>query len=311
MATVLSEIQTILIDPNDILDSQIENKEQICFLEYDDGFTLSPKCIIQNNVTAGIYVANYTREGLFFYKQQLTTDDYVDLKNISLNTIMSELDNFSSKSQLFKDAGIVHKRGIMFYGPPGCGKTSCVNHILKVFVEKNALVILVKNEENLAVAIEGIRAIKQIAPDRQIIIVIEEIDRYIPQAQTLLNFLDGQNSVQNIVVLATTNQIEHLPNSLLRPSRFDMLVEFKDLTAEERTAYLQYKKLDKKVINKWVKDTNKFSIAMLKELFIAVYLLQNDYDMTIKKLTSKISMSTSALSSHDTVGFKLKNDSTR
>jgi AAA+ superfamily predicted ATPase len=102
-------------------------------------------------------------------------------------------------------------------------------------------------------------------------------DRYNNQA-FFLNELDGFHSNTGVVVLATTNHPEKLDSSILdRPSRFDRKYYFQLPAETERLAY----------INKWneelqpemrvtepepravVRQTELFSFAYLKELFVA------------------------------------------
>ena len=277
-------MMTEIIEESIFCDSQLEGKERVQFLEYEDGFTLSPKCKITTDVTAGIYAVQYTREGIFFQKQNIIMDDYIDVGDEQQVEIINELQRFSKKIETFKKYGVVHKRGILLHSKPGCGKSYFLNNLLKHFVENKGLAFLVKDAGNLATTIEGLKILKSITPDRQLVVVIEEIDKYQSVEQELLNFLDGQNSLQNTIVIATTNVVENLDPALLRPSRFDWIIEFKALTKEQREVYLNKKNIDNIDIQKWVDDTKDFTIAQIKELFISVVLLENDYKEALRKI---------------------------
>jgi ATP-dependent 26S proteasome regulatory subunit len=277
-------MMTEMIEDTIFCDSQLEGKERIQFLEYEDGFTLSPKCTITKEVTAGIYAVQYTREGIFFQKQNISMDDYIEVGDEQQIQILNEIESFAKKTEVFKKYGVVHKRGILLHGNPGCGKSYFLNNVLKRFVNDKGLAFIIKDSGNLATTIEGLKVLKTITPDRQLVIVIEEIDRYNSVEQELLNFLDGQNSLQNMIVIATTNNIESLDPALLRPSRFDWLIEFKALSQKQREIYLNKKNVDNLDISKWIDDTKEFTIAQLKELFISVVLLENDYQAVLKKI---------------------------
>lgn len=273
-----------MIEDTIFCDSQLEGKERVQFLEYEDGFTLSPKCNVTKEVTEGIYGIQYTREGIFFQKQNLAMDDYIDIKNEQQLEIINEIENFSKKVDLFKKYGVVHKRGILLYGQPGCGKSCFLNNLLINFVKNKGLAFIVKDSSNLATTVEGLKLLKTVTPNRQIVIVMEEIDKYQQAEQELLNFMDGQNSLQNMIVIATTNTVDNLNPALLRPSRFDWIIEFGALASDQREIYLNQKNVDNLDIQKWVKDTKDFTIAQIKELFISVVLLDNNYDVTLKKI---------------------------
>jgi len=99
--------------------------------------------------------------------------------------------------------------------------------------------------------------------------------------------LDGENSVSNIVYVATTNYPERLGARIAnRPSRFDerILVDMPSTLA--RRTYLQFAApgLGTEELEKWVNDTDKFSIAHLRELVAATYCLEQPYDVVLRRL---------------------------
>jgi len=286
-------------------ESQHEGKERVCFLEYESGFTLSPKCIQAETAKPGIYNVQYTREGIFYVSQNIIMDDYVDIKGEEQQTIIAEIKDFAKKSHLFTQYGVVHKRGILLHGPPGCGKSCFLNNLLLDFVKDKGLAFIIKNGENIQTTIDGLKDLKKITPSQQIVVIIEEVDKYPPQfEQDILGFLDGQNSLQNMIVIATANNLDNLNPALLRPSRFDWIIEFNNLDARQREIYLRSKNTDTIDIKKWVSDTDKFTIAMLKELFISVILLDNDYNLALKKIQSTNDKHQKQSSFRPVVGFK-------
>lgn len=297
-------LSTIFLDQADE-PSSLEQKEKVCYLEYDDGYTLSPKCIIRTELSNGIYEAISTREGIYFLKTKIFTDKYIDLSHAKENDLINEILAFKDKAELFKKNDVVHKRGILLYGDPGCGKTSFINFFLKKFTEQGGIAFVINSPERFAVTVEALKQIQNINPDRQMVIIIEEIDRFQSMYAELQNFLDGQNSLQHVITIATTNNIRDLPPALLRPSRFDWIISLEKLSGESREKYLRTKGVEEKLLNKWIKDTDGFTIAMLKELFISVYLLSNDYDLSLKKIQdSEQFMTTSTFKS---IGFNKKN----
>jgi SpoVK/Ycf46/Vps4 family AAA+-type ATPase len=121
---------------------------------------------------------------------------------------------------------------------------------------------------------------------------MEDLDQiiYHGNVSAILNLLDGvEASVDNVVWLATTNRPERLEQNIKnRPSRFDRRFEFKDPDITARRAYLaslikerDYGKYD---LDVWSKDTEGFSFAHMKELFISVVIFGNSYADVIAEL---------------------------
>jgi len=144
--------------------------------------------------------------------------------------------------EVFKELGIEPPKGVLLYGPPGCGKTLLAKAVAG---ESDATFIrLVASELAQKFVGEGARMVRELftlarrkAPS---IILIDEIDaiaakrldigtsgeREIHRTLTqLLAELDGFNPLDNVKIIATTNRIDILDPALLRPGRFDRVVE--------------------------------------------------------------------------------------
>lgn len=119
--------------------------------------------------------------------------------------------------------------------------------------------------------------------------MIEDVDEIINRfgEHTLLALLDGENQVENIVHIATTNYPEILGARIVnRPSRFDERILVGMPTALARQTYLSRTTfgLSLKELDRWVKDTDGLSIAHLRELAAAVLCLEQPYDQVIQRL---------------------------
>ena len=144
--------------------------------------------------------------------------------------------------EIFKELGIEPPKGILLYGPPGCGKTLLAKAVAG---ESNATFIsLVASELAQKFVGEGARIVRELfrlarrkAPA---IIFIDEIDaiaakrldigtsgeREIHRTLTqLLAELDGFNPLDRVKVIAATNRIDVIDPALLRPGRFDRIIE--------------------------------------------------------------------------------------
>jgi transitional endoplasmic reticulum ATPase len=140
---------------------------------------------------------------------------------------------------LFKHASAKPPKGILLYGAPGTGKTLLAK---AVATESRANFISVKGPQLMSKwvgeAERGVREVfkrgRQAAPS---IIFFDEIDALAPQRggdvsgvadrviSQLLTELDGIEELRGVVVLAATNRLDMLDPALLRPGRFDLLIE--------------------------------------------------------------------------------------
>jgi len=140
----------------------------------------------------------------------------------------------------FKRLGIDPPKGILLYGPPGCGKTLLAK---AVATESEANFVSVKGPEIFSKWVgESERAIRelfrkarQVAPS---VIFIDEIDAIAPMrgigvgdsmvtervVSQLLTEIDGLEKLEGVMVIGATNRPDILDPALLRPGRFDRIV---------------------------------------------------------------------------------------
>jgi transitional endoplasmic reticulum ATPase len=144
------------------------------------------------------------------------------------------------KPESFKRMGVHPPKGILLYGPPGCGKTLVAR---AVATESEANFISIKGPEIFSKWVgESEKAIREVfrkgrtaAPS---IIFFDEIDAIIPRRgmgyadsgaserviSQLLTEMDGIETLENVVVIAATNRPDMLDPAVLRPGRFDRLI---------------------------------------------------------------------------------------
>jgi transitional endoplasmic reticulum ATPase len=144
------------------------------------------------------------------------------------------------KPDSFKKLGIKPPKGILLYGPPGCGKTLLAR---AVATESEANFISIKGPEIFSKWVgESEKAIREVfrkgrtaAPS---IIFFDEIDAIIPRRgmgygdsgaterviSQLLTELDGIESLENVVVVSATNRPDILDPAILRPGRIDRFI---------------------------------------------------------------------------------------
>ena len=155
---------------------------------------------------------------------------------------------------LFKHAGMRPPKGILLHGAPGTGKTLLAKALAK---ESESNFIAVKGPQLLSMWVgeseRGVREVfrkaRQAAP---CIIFFDEIDALAPRrggrgdtqvvervVSQLLTEMDGIEELRDVFVLAATNRLDIVDQALLRPGRFDVLVELPAPDHDARLAILK------------------------------------------------------------------------
>jgi AAA+ superfamily predicted ATPase len=236
---------------------------------------------------------NHPNYGWTLMYKATTVDELYELPSEEITEIIDDLRRFWTKKELYAQYNFVYKRGILLYGLPGCGKSGIIQICVKDIIEQmSGIVISVTNEQTVEGYLELIPKLRQVEPDRPIIVILEDIDAIASESNwvksQLLNILDGVDQISNVVYIATTNDPEKLAEHITnRPSRFDRRICVPVPGDAVRRKFLECKiggtdiTLD---IDKWVKDTAELSLSHLKELFISVHLLDQDYDRVLVHL---------------------------
>ena len=220
--------------------------------------------------------------------------------------------------ELFEKVGVEPPKGILLVGPPGCGKTllakAVANHTEATFIR------MVGSELAQKYIGEGGRMVRELfslakekAPS---IIFLDEIDaigakrldgstsgdREVQRTlMQLLAELDGFDVLENVKIIAATNRPDILDEALLRPGRFDRVIEIPipDEVGRKAIFKLNIDKMStKKIQLKQVVDkTNGFSGAEIKATcveagMIAIregrgYITQSDFMDSIKRINLK------------------------
>jgi len=173
------------------------------------------------------------------------------------------------------------------YGPPGTGKSIGLQQVVEMMAERGDVVFFVKSPEAI---IEGMKAFRQIEPDRKVVVSFEEADemcRYNERA--MLRLMDGDAKINGVLFLATTNYIERLPERMLRPGRFDKKLYVGMPKYEHRLQYLTHKLKDLAEtgeIADMAKRTDGLGFGHLRELIAGVYAIGDPLDEVLSRLKS-------------------------
>jgi SpoVK/Ycf46/Vps4 family AAA+-type ATPase len=190
---------------------------------------------------------------------------------------------FFKSKDVYDQYGVPWKRGVLFIGPPGNGKTQTIKAIIS---ESKRACIYVKafNSETTSIS-RGIATVfakaRRVAP---CLLVMEDIDSLVPRdhLSNLLNELDGFANNHGILVLATTNHPDKLDPALTqRPSRFDRKIYFELPEESVRLEYLKRRnqlrpecaRASDEELQLVAVETHGFTFAYLKELELSATML--------------------------------------
>lgn len=286
----------ILSSPFDTDDEgQIDDDTHYTQWSIISGNKYTPTIPTTDKLLPGFYDPTYIPDvGICLEKKKVNTDELFILPSPELDEIISDITKFWERREIYKKYGLLHKRGILMYGKPGVGKSATIQLCTQYLIEElGGVVINVANMDQLEHYSSIIWKLRQIEPERPIIVIFEDIESIAGEnsytVSMLLNILDGVKQIDNVVYLATTNYPEKLQDRITnRPSRFDRRYEVLEPNAEVREAYFRNKlsndDLNDIDMSQWIKRTDGMSLAHLRELVISVIVMGNPFDETIDRL---------------------------
>ena len=206
---------------------------------------------------------------------KISWDDVILPKGMS-QEIRENVEGFFASRSRYLDMGISYRRGFLFAGAPGCGKTLTVKALTGT---TKAMFFAIQATANVSDQIvEG--AFHEAQRHAPAVLIIEDIDRLVKAPRVslshFLNTMDGLKAVDGVLVLATCNHPEKLDPALLhRPSRFDRVWRFAVPNAVQRKALLKKKGgryFSPKALACVAEEASGFSMAYVQEVIVNALL---------------------------------------
>jgi SpoVK/Ycf46/Vps4 family AAA+-type ATPase len=292
----IDELDKLLDDPVSQLESSKYLENHTCWSPLK-GEEFVPAFQTITQVPSGLYEItwNSSLQTYSLKKQSMHVDELYELPSEEIKSILVDIESFWNRREIYQKYSFVHKRGILLYGEPGCGKSGIIQLCVKHIIERmDGIVINIKEEDDVRNFGEFIQTFRKVEPARPLIVILEDIDslagedRY--STTRLLNILDGIKQVENIVYIATTNYPEKLQERITnRPSRFDRRYQVELPSEEIRRAYIESKLTNEDLetidIVEWIHYTEGMSLSHLKELIVSVIVMGKDFEDAITHLS--------------------------
>lgn len=223
--------------------------------------------------------------------QQVEPEDLILPESVR-NLIQRSIVGFYQHRQRLRTLGIDLKRGVIFHGPPGTGKTSISMYLAR---QMSGLTVCFVSGERLLYPREICRMARYLQPA---MVVFEDIDLIAQDRNStglatvlgeLMNQIDGCDPDDEVLFIMNTNSLERLEHAVKnRPGRVDQIISVPLPTIDDRrqlfSSFAKSLRLELMLTEKILDATDTLTPAAIKEIVkrAAVYAL----DRLDSKITS-------------------------
>jgi hypothetical protein len=270
--TGTAEERTVIANEAEELKQDLEFRMDLIKIETEED-------AIPDNVLAGIY--RYA-EATYSSPEALESLVIADRKYPSFPEAFSGLDAelawFKTSKEFFSNIGIRRSRSVLLWGPPGYSKTAKIHDLVSKATDN---IIIFTNAPPSSKMVEALNAIEM---DK--VIIFEEFATSVnndKKIAIMLNFLDGDNSLNDAFFIITTNHPEIIPRNVLRPSRIDKFIKIDKLSATDIENFLKFY-LHREVSQEEIVSMKAQSLANIREICISSLKEQKSLPDAIKLL---------------------------
>ena len=181
-------------------------------------------------------------------QEDFKAPEFDQIKNTISNTVVSKLENslyhFENFCDKYSKTHLSNTLGLLFYAPPGYGKSFILRSFLKKLLKERGFTVVQIHQAaiidvNLSQLLDSCKTLFPC------VLFIEDMDlmfydRKLGRSATgeLLETLEGLYQAENVVILATSNSVDEIDKALLRPGRFDYLIELETPSYEAKKVVL-------------------------------------------------------------------------
>lgn len=242
---------------------------------------------VYDKLPSGIYTVSKTLDGISLNSVEVKAEELLLFSDGPINTVYEEVTKFWTMKDKYALLNLPYRRGILLHGKPGTGKTGIIRLIANKVVDDKGIVCIIQSDDELEL---WEYLLKNYELPQSPLFIMEDLDSLLNYGEsTIINLLDGLYSgVSGAVFLATTNYLENISPRVIRPSRFDQIIEVDVPSIKIRREYLTslYRKYQLPLNLDLVNASSNLSFASVKELFIAHTLYKADIKETVKRLIS-------------------------
>lgn len=226
-------------------------------------------------------ICKILKGGMWSYLSKLPKRplDTIDLPKEDLELITKDIDNFYKNKDEYIRLGIPWKRNYLLEGPPGTGKTSLIFSLASHFSLDVYIINLGPKVDDSAF----MSSISKIS--KNAILLLEDVDALFVDRKAndsnkslvsfsgILNVLDGMARKNGLITFLTTNYRNRLDPALIRPSRIDYIMSFKEITQQQIESMFNRFFPDKEdKLEKFINKTShlQFRTSVLQQFFMEV-----------------------------------------
>lgn len=253
-------------------------------------------------VKSGLFIIRNSMKGCYLEETEMNNDsileDFVHCKGIN-----EKIDTFFNKAHLYKELGFdVAKRCLLFYGPPGSGKSTSINKAVRTYKQDGKTLVLIWNTDVIeAHDVKNFISTFEYKDVERVLLIAEDIGGtevsggIMRSDSSLLSLLDNQEKAFTLptMLICTTNYPENLMGNLTnRPGRIDDKIAVSYPPADARIALFRF------FGEKWLKDEDiklignkkyeQLTPAHLKEIIVRVVLFDKTAQEAIDEVSKQI-----------------------